>query len=241
MLTTIHAICLRTVRYNDHNNILSLYSRERGRLSVMLPAGNGREAARRRALTMPLSMIEGIADLRGARQLATVRDMRSMTALPAIHADPVKMSMAMFLTELLGVVVPEGEADEALFDFMADSITALDAAVEGAANFHLAFLYRLGRFIGIEPDMGTYRPGMVFDMLEGIFRPTPPLHRHFLMGDDAEAVRLLSRMRWDNLKAFRLSRNERRRILSVMLDYYGLHYAHLTGLRSMEILGELFD
>lgn len=153
MLTTIHAICLRTVRYNDRNNILALYSRERGRLSVMLPAGNGREAARRRALTMPLSMIEGIADLRGARQLATVRDMRSMTALPAIHADPVKMSMAMFLTELLGVVVPEGEADEALFDFMADSITALDAAVEGAANFHLAFLYRLGRFIGIEPDL----------------------------------------------------------------------------------------
>lgn len=241
MLTPIHAICLRTVRYSDRNNILTLYSRERGRLSVALPSGIGREAARRRALTMPLSMVEGVADLRAGHELASVRDLRAMTALPALHADPVKISIAMFLTELLGVVVPDGEPDMRLFDFLAESVAALDASEEGTANFHLAFLYRLGHFIGIEPDVGTHRKGAVFDMLEGVFRPTPPLHRHFLTGEDAEAVVMLSRMRWDNLRAFRMRRGDRRRILAAMLDYYGLHYARLTGLRSMEILGELFD
>lgn len=241
MLTPIHAICLRTVRYSDRNNILTLYTRERGRLSVLMPAGSGREAARRRALTMPLSMVEGVADIRSGQELASVRDLRAMVALPMVHADPVKMSMAMFLTELLGVVLPEGEADVMLFDFLADAVAALDSVADGNANFHLAFLYRLGRFIGIEPDTGTYRPGAVFDMLEGVFRTTPPLHRHFLTGADADAVVMLSRMRWDNLRAFRLNRHDRRRILSVMLDYYGLHYTRLAGMRSVEILGELFD
>jgi DNA repair protein RecO (recombination protein O) len=241
MLTPIHAICLRTVRYNDHNNILTLYTRERGRLSVLLAGGSGREAARRRALTMPLSLVEGVADLRVGRELASVSDLRSTVALPTVHADPVKMSMAMFLTELLGVVVPDGAPDEPLYNFIVDAVEALEAADAGTANFHLVFLYRLGRFIGIEPDLGTYRPGAVFDMLEGVFRMTPPLHRHYLLGEDAAAVVMLSRMRWENMRAFHLNRGERRRILSVMLDYYGLHYARLTGMKSMEILGELFD
>ncbi len=241
MLTPIHAICLRTVRYNDRSNILTLYTRERGRLSVLVKSGAGREAARQRALTMPLALVDGVAELRAGHELATVRDMRPTLSFATLHADPVKIAMAMFLTEVLGVVMPEGDPDELLFDYVADAVARLDAMGDGTANFHLAFLYHLGRFIGIEPDVATYSAGAVFDMLEGTFRSTPPLHRHFLTGADAAAVVMLSRMRWDNLRAFRLSRGERRRILSVMTDYYGLHYTRLTGLRSMEILTEIFD
>lgn len=243
MLTPIHAICFRTVRYSDRNNILTLYTRENGKLGVVIPAGTGKDASRRRALTMPLGMVEGVADVRPGRDLATVRDLRgTMPPLMSVHLDPIKMTVAMFLTELLGVVVPDGDADPLLFDFIAQAIREFDM-MEGraAANFHIAFLYRLSHLIGIAPDPSGYREGMVFDMLEGVYRSTPPLHRHFLIGEDAGAVAMLDRMTWRNLGAFRFSRTTRRRILAGIIDYYGLHYTGLNTLRSMDILREMFD
>ncbi|MDE6153062.1 MAG: recombination protein O N-terminal domain-containing protein, partial [Muribaculaceae bacterium] len=53
MYTTLDCIALRTVRHSDRHSILSAYTRQRGRMSFLIPAGNGREATRRRAMLMP--------------------------------------------------------------------------------------------------------------------------------------------------------------------------------------------
>ena len=66
----------------------------------------------------------------------------------------------MFMAELLGTVLTESQEDAALYAFLVDSIERFDSMSRGVANFHLAFLYRLGRYIGIEPDVSTYAPGV---------------------------------------------------------------------------------
>ncbi|MDE7154739.1 MAG: recombination protein O N-terminal domain-containing protein, partial [Muribaculaceae bacterium] len=58
MLRPVKCIILRTVRYNDKSSIVTVYSRELGRMSFVSPAGASREATRRRALLMPLSVID---------------------------------------------------------------------------------------------------------------------------------------------------------------------------------------
>ena len=147
----------------------------------------------------------------------------------------------MFMAELLGTVLTESQEDAALYAFLVDSIERFDSMSRGVANFHLAFLYRLGRYIGIEPDVSTYAPGRVFDMVDGTFRSSPPLHRRFLPPEDAATVALLSRMTWDNLAAFRFSRNQRNSTLTAILEYYTLHYAALSGLNSLDVMRRLFD
>ncbi len=77
-------------------------------------------------------------------------------------------------------------------------------------------------------------------MLDGTFRDSAPLHRRYIDGNDAGAVYMLSRMTWENYGHFRFSREQRRRILSQIIDYYSVHYTSLGSLRSLDVMAELF-
>ncbi|MCM1504206.1 MAG: DNA repair protein RecO [Muribaculum sp.] len=241
MLTSTDCIALRTVKYNDRHNILTVYTRQRGRMSLLIGAGNSREANRRRAVTMPLSLINCIVDLRNDRDIPSIREIRVTRQLSGLHADPAKMAMGMFLSEILGIVLSEGDRDDILYTFLAESIAELSDIRRGAANFHLAFLYRLGYFLGIQPDTSGYREGRVFDLVDAVFRDAPPLHGRYLEASEAKALVMLSRMTFDNMHLYRYNREQRHRIMSVILDYYSLHYASLSSLNSLEVLRRLFD
>ena len=73
MQTNVHCIVLRNVRYSDTQTIVTVYSRELGRFSFLSPAGNTREAARRRALLMPLSEVEGVVISKTGRELMVMK------------------------------------------------------------------------------------------------------------------------------------------------------------------------
>lgn len=241
MLTSIDCIALRTIKYNDRHNILTVYTCQHGRMSLLTSAGNSREANRRRAVTMPLSILECVVDLRNNREIPSIREIRVKRQLAGLHADPSKMAMGMFLAEILGIVLSEGEEDRNLYTFLEESITRLSDMRQGVANFHLTFLFRLGYFLGIQPDMAGYRAGRVFDLVDAVFRDAPPVHGRYLEAADARSVALLSRMTWDNLHLFRFSREQRRQTLSAILEYYSLHYTSLSSLNSLDVLRRLFD
>lgn len=241
MHRTLHCVALRTIKYNERHSILSAYSLEAGRVSFLVPAGAGREATRRRALLMPLGVFECEAHSRHGQELMTMSQPRAEVVMHGIHSHPVKSAIAMFVAEVLSVVLRESQADGLLYAFLRQSVERLNDAGLGVANFHVCFLYRLGRFVGIEPDVSTYEPGRVFDMVDGTFRRTAPLHSRFLSPDDSAALAVLSRMTYDNMRHYRYTREERRQLLSHILDYYTLHYASLSSLKSIDVLSALFD
>ncbi|MBQ1797891.1 MAG: DNA repair protein RecO C-terminal domain-containing protein, partial [Muribaculaceae bacterium] len=109
------------------------------------------------------------------------------------------------------------------------------------ANFHICFLYHLGAFLGIQPDMSTYADGYWFDMTEGVFVHSPrPGHEH-LRPEEARVLRTLSRMTMANMMLFRFTRDERNRVLDTCITYYRLHHSAIGTLRSPAILKQLFD
>lgn len=240
MYQLLHCVALRTIKYNDKHSILSVYSLELGRVSFLIPAGNGRESVRRRALFMPLSIFECVASIRPGRELHTMRDPRVLMPLHGLHSHPVKGAMAMFVADVLGAVLRESQSDNSTFAFLIDAITRFNIMNEGVANFHLCFLYRLGRFIGIEPDVSTYQEGAVFDMQEGRFRMTPPLHHKFLSVDDSRVLAMLSRITFDNMRHYKFNRNQRNDLLDKILEYYTIHYSSLSQMQSLDVLRCLF-
>lgn len=240
MYQPLHCIALRTIKYNDKHSILSVYSLEMGRLSFLISAGNGREANRRRALFMPLSIFECVASIKPGRELHTMRDPRVLMPLHGLHSHPVKGAVSMFIAEVLNAVLRESQSDNATFAFLVDAITRFDVMTDGIANYHLCFLYRLGRFIGIEPDISSYQKGAVFDMQEGRFRMTPPLHHKYLNADDAAVLAMLSRITFDNMRFYKFNRNQRNDLLDKILEYYTIHYSSLSQTQSLDVLRVLW-
>lgn len=236
----IEFIALRTIRYNDRNSILSAWSRRHGRLSFLLPAGAGREARRRRALSMPLSLVSCTADLGRLRDILTMRDPAPMLPLHGIHSHPVKASIAMLVAEVLGTTLRETQGDDAIFAFLVESVLTLnDLSMTLLTNFHIAFLARLTTFLGIAPDDTTYRPGSYLDMHEGIYRTTPPVNSRFLSQPDSTVAYTLGRITYRNMHRFRFTRSERNSVTDTILAYYTLHHSPMGHLTTLPILRSL--
>lgn len=243
MYSTLHCLALRTIRHDDRTSILSAWSAERGRVGIALPAGSGREAQRRRALTMPLALFEGVEVSKPGRELIQLRDIRPTAVTASVRSHPVKTALALFLSDVLDSVLRTSEPDEQLSAFLFGAVRALDATSDAnaLANFHLWFLRALATLTGIAPDFGSWREGAVFDMTEGLFRPTPPTHGRYLLPDEARGARLLGRLSLDNIRRIRLNRDQRRLMLDGILDYFALHGALSgSGSRSLDILKSLF-
>lgn len=244
MYNTLHCLALRTIRHDDRTSILSAWSAERGRVGIVMPAGSGREAQRRRALTMPLAMFEGVVVSKPGRELIQLRDIRPTSVTASVRSHPVKTALALFLSDVLDSSLRTSPPDEQLTAFLFGAVNALDATTDqnALANYHLWFLRALATLTGIAPDFGSWREGSVFDMTEGVFRHTPPTHGRYLLPEDARGVHLLGRLSLDNIRRVRLNRDQRRRILDGILDYFALHGALSgSGARSLDILKSLFQ
>lgn len=234
-------IALRLTRHNDRQSILTAYSRERGRVSLAVPATAGPAARRVRALVMPMSVAACVADFRPGREVSPASQVRQAVALPSLHAHPGKQMTALFLAEVLNVVLADGAPDPALFDFIVSALRVLDGA-EGmaAANFHICFLAQLTRPLGIAPDMASYGPGRVLDLRGGAWRQAPPIgHDDFVAGAEAQGTRRLAQMTFANMGRYKYTRPQRARVLNGILGYYSLHYVSLASLRSLEVLRSL--
>ena len=241
MKRTLNIIVLRTIHHSERHDILTAYSREAGRIAFAIPAGNGREAARRRALLMPLGIIECVADMKPGREIHLMKDPRPLRPLHGLRMHPIKSAIAMFVAEILAVIVRDGPADQLLFDYIIRNVVALDMMDSpGVANFHICFMVGLSRILGIEPDVTGYRPGMVFDLMDGRFRQTPPLHSHYLEPSLSHNVATLMRMNLTNLHLYKMNHVQRNEMLDVILKYFSLHYAALSSLRSLDVVRDLF-
>ena len=240
MQEKLNGIVLHVLQYSDKNSIVHILTDRCGRMSFLLPQGNTKSARMRNAMFMPLSIIELEAKIIPGKELHSFREARSTIALTKIYSDPVKNAIAMFISELLSRSIQESEENIPLFRLIKTSIELLNEIDNGVANFHIWFLFNLGAFLGIQPDIETYNEGFWFDMSNGVFTHDRPLHSHYLTPQEAPVILLLSRMTIRNLHHFRFNRSQRGDILDIALTYYRLHNSMIGNLRSPDILKQLF-
>lgn len=208
-------------------------------MSFLIAAGNGREASRRRAMIMPGSRFSCVADVRDNDRIPTMRDVMPRGVNPAM-GDPVKAAVTLFIADFINTIMRDSMPDEIMFDYCDTMLDFYAVNTSGRANFHLLFLLKMARFSGIEPDTSTYRDGYIFDMIDGIFRSSAPLHGRFLERDEARAAVSLLRMNTHNLHLWKLTSEQRNTILDRIMEYYSLHFSNIQSMKSLEILRTLF-
>ena len=149
--------------------------------------------------------------------------------------------MGLFIAEFLDHLLRDTVPDRRLWSFIADSLRLLDATRNSVANFHITFLHSLATFVGIAPDTRSYREGAVFDMVAGSYTTIHPGHNAILRGDEARIPCLLDRINYSIMHLWKLSRDNRQRLLEGIIRYYEIHTPGFKPLRSVEVLRQLFD
>ena len=240
MYEKLRGIVLNTIRYSDKHNIVHIYTDGRGLMSFAVPQGRTNAARMRNAMLMPLSLIDLEAGVRNGQDLSILREVRRNYPLATIYSDPMKNAIALFISELLAHVIQEPEGNAYLFSYIEQSVKLLEELPGQIANFHICFLYHLGAHLGIQPNIESYRSGYWFDMTDGVFVPAAVRGHALLQPQEAQVIHLLSRMTFSNMSVFRFNREERNRMLDVIINYYRLHNAAIGTLRSPDILKQLF-
>lgn len=234
------AIVLRAVRYGDSRMIVDMLTANVGRVSFACGLSKTNRGKIKKQLFQPLTLLDIVFDYRPNVELQRIKDVRVARPFTSIPFDAYKLSIGLFLAEFL-VYASKGEQDgNRLEEFTEKSLLWLDNAVEGFANFHLVFMIHVSLFIGFYPNLDGYSDGAWFDLRDGSFTMTCPSHPDYLNPDDSRRILLLTRMNFDNMRLFRMSRDDRNRCLDVIIAYYRLHVPNFPVLRSLDVLRELF-
>ena len=242
MQQKIRGLVLRTVKVGDSSLVVDLFTEEQGRMSFVAHiSASGRRRSSGAAFWRPLNMVEFDTDLHGQGRLPHVQGVRLTENYTSLPYQPMKQMLAMFLAEFLCRVLHGQQADRPLYDYLTHSLRWLDAAEGSVANFHLVFLMHLSQFVGIWPNLEGNRSGDFFDLRTGTYTPTQPLHADYLKPDEAERLPVLFRMNYGTMHLFRLTRQQRHRILEALTDFYRLHFPSFGPLHSLDVLSAVLD
>ena len=240
MITKTRGIVLRSVRFGESSLIVDVLTKSSGRVSFMVHIPKTSKGKIKKQYFQPMTLLDFEYDFRQRSNLQRIKDVRVSLPYSSIPIDPAKSCISLFLSEFIYYATRNEQENPTLFTYISTSLEWLDNAYEDFANFHLVFMMRLGKFLGFHPFLEDFTPGCFFDLRNGCFTLSMPLHADFLNAADAGHLYNLMRMNFDTMKLFKLSHDDRNRITEIVLRYYKLHLPNMPELQSFDVLREVF-
>lgn len=160
-------------------------------------------------------------------------------AYTSIPHDMVKRAIALFINEVLYKSIQEEEANSNLFGFLRGALEILDLKMEHFINFHLLFLVQLSKYMGFAPQGNFSLSQPYFNLIEGLFQSSAPLHIHYMDETLSKKLSLFLNTNFESLEGIHLGNEQRKALLKKLIEYYGLHLNGLREFKSHLILEEI--
>jgi DNA repair protein RecO (recombination protein O) len=241
MLHKTRGIVLKTTLYSESSVVVQIFTEKFGIQSYMINGVKKPKAKIRMNMLQPLHLVEMIVYHKNNTSIQRVSELRPAPIFKSIPYDIIKSTIVLFLNEVLYKSIRQQTTDEYLFDFIFSSVCWFDESEELNVNFHLAFLLKLSRFLGFAPSTQTKSDQSYFDLQEGEFRSSIPVHPYFLDKSDASLFISLFSIPFEKINEINMENQTRRSILDKILVYYTLHTASFGDIRSHQILEDVLS
>jgi len=241
MISKTRGVVLHSIKYGDSSLIVHVYTEKYGRQSFMVSGVRGRKGKNKASFFMPLSLLDLEIYYKPKRDMQRISETRILIPFHDIPFHIDKNTIALFISEILYKVLKEHEENPPLFEFLLNAIGFLDVYEGNIANFHLVFLMNLSRFLGFYPNVETYEDGYYFDLKNGSFKKSVPYHPNYLEKKQSVLFRELLSVNFSNFQAYHPTGKERKGLLELVINYFGLHIESLGNINSYRILKEVFN
>lgn len=241
MLHKTRGIVLKTTLYSESSVVVQIFTEKFGIQSYMINGVKKPRAKISMNMLQPLHLVEMVVYHKSNTGIQRVSELRPSPVFRSIPYDIIKSTIILFLNEVLYKSIRQQTTDEHLFDFIFNAVCWFDETEELNVNFHLAFLLKLSRFLGFAPSTRTKSDQSYFDLQEGEFRSSLPVHPYFLDKDDASLFISLFSSPFEKINEINLENETRRLILDKILVYYALHTASFGDIHSHQVLEEVLS
>lgn len=240
MLEKTRGIILHHFRYGESSLIAHIYTENKGRQSFIFKGIRHPRSKIKSNLIQPLFAINIEAYFKNPGELNLIKEI-SLCKSYTFPYDIRKSTQALFLAEILNKTLKEETPDPELFGFLIDSVDFLDYGSEGSSNFHIFFLVKLMRYLGILPSLRENKEVKYFDMKEGDYFQAIPNHPEYLEPDETRFLQYLLNAGYSDLSRIKMNYQNRRVILERILRFYEIHIDKFGELKSYRILKEIFE
>lgn len=144
------AIVLKSINWRDSSKIVTLFTREEGKLSV-IAKGARHSKSKYQGILESINCLEVIVYISGTRKLQILGEISLEDSFTKIRADYDKTGFAFALLELIDIFFKEGSVDTVFFDFF----RALLSEIEKIADSRIVFWYfllKLSSYLGFKPE-----------------------------------------------------------------------------------------
>lgn len=222
MIQKTRGIVLRFTRYGDTSIIVTIFTDAFGIQSYIVNGVRSATAKSRIALYQPLNLLDLVVYHKQNANINRIREIRSLHTYHTLQTDPRKSSIALFICEILNKTVKEEVHSEEIFEFLYDSLIALDYSEASYENFHLMFLIKFSRYLGFGASLANE-----------IIGPS------VLTAEEETLLKELMPCRYDTL--IRMTNLQRRNLLDVLIRFYGDHIDTLGEIRSVQVLRDIMS
>ncbi len=239
MLQQTRGFVLHIIRYSESSGIVKIFTENTGIVSCVVKSLFSKNARIRPALFGHLALLDLLIDNKPGRNLQYIREATIARSFYNISDSMLRSSILLFMTEVLYKSVKEEEANHSLFDFIEQSLDALNNTDIPVANFHLLFLIRLSEQLGFGPvhSLSGYEEHL--DLITGLPEVKDPGHEYSISGESLRLLKELNLRDYTDLTDFKSPRNVRLDLLGKLTDFYRIHVPEMSELKSLKVLHEI--
>lgn len=241
MLHKTRGIVFSYTEYRETSLIVKIYTELFGIQSYIVNGVRKKNAKLNVGWFQPLTPVEMVVYHKERHGLQRIAEIRPMPVLRSIPFDVVKSTITLFLNEVLCKAIKEEEENQLLFEFLFNTIQLFDVQQPVSNDFHLLFLIRLTRYLGFYPIQNYDHLHPYFNLVDGKFQNEIPLHPYYLNSKAALNFSELILHSADLSSRLNIIAADKKALLENLLEYYRLHIAGFSGVKSHKVLEQIFE
>lgn len=239
MLIKTQAIVLSKLKYRDNDLIIKCYTKQRGIVSYILRGIlKSTKSNSKIAYFQPLSQLQIEEVYKANHSLQSIKEVKLHYTYYSLYTNIYKSSIAMFISEVLAIVLKEEEKNEILYNYIETALEWLDHENE-FSNFHLLFLLKLTKYLGFYPETSNIELPY-FNLSKGEF-DTNKRDNYSISGENLDLLKQLLGIKFDALNSIKINSKQRQSFLNMLLLYFELHLGDFKKPKSMQVFNQVFN
>jgi len=235
MIEKTEAIVLNKISYTDNKKIVTLFSKSSGKKKLVVTFSKSKKNKNNYFQIFQILNVEFSA--KNNSEFISLKESSLNTPLNGIWSNYDKLSIVFFISGMLNNIIYNNLIDEELYNFVKMSIILLEKC-EHPANFHIAFLVNLAKYIGIMPINNFSKTEKFFDFRKGRFIAL--FDKNFTLNlKESENLHNFLNEGMSGFVKINLNKKNRNDLISGILNFYRFHFPNIDT-SSYEILKEMY-
>lgn len=248
MILQTEALVLRSIDYGETSRIVTLFTRQRGKVAVMAK-GARRSGSRFGSSLQPMSYTHVIIYYKPSRGVQTLTESSHVRFFDSITRDLARVSCGLRVVELVHALMQDEEQNASAFNLVLEVLERLNRTVERTENLLFYFQIRFASVLGFEPDihreaLDNLADAGVLSLESGTILPQRRAGDRSIRPASRQALRafaVCARADLETVMRMRLDSTTTRELSRLIDDYLRYHVEDSFPTRTAKIVSQMLD